>query len=168
MKRKNEKPHAGRGLDPADRRKADRRRFHRFPVVGGLIEPITLQLDGAGKSPRNQPAILTNLSAGGMSLILFAEPPRSRVLEMVLSLPGLSEVAVQGKVVHVNEKGQTYKVGIAFTKISRKHRSTIVAMAQDNMDCATRISLGLPEACVPECHFNDLCMKPQKDSSFWK
>lgn len=166
MKRKNEKP--SRSLDENDRRRSDRRQFHRFPVVGGLIEPITLQLDGAGKSPRNQPAILTNLSAGGMSLILFAEPPRTRLLEMVLSLPGLSEVAVEGKVVHVNEKGRTYKVGIAFNKISRKHQSKIVAMAQDNMDCATRISLGLPESCVPKCHFHELCMKPQKDPSFWK
>ena len=87
---------------------------------------------------------------------------------MILSLPGLSEVPVEGKVVHINEKGQTYKVGISFTKISKKHQNQIVSMAQDHMDCDTRVSLGLPDACVPKCHFNALCMKPQKDPSFWK
>ncbi len=147
---------------------ADRRKFPRFPVMEGMIEPITLQLEGSGSAPRNQPAILTNLSAGGMSLVLFAEPPRTRRFEMILSLPGLSEVPVEGKVVHINEKGQTYKVGISFTKISKKHQNQIVSMAQDHMDCDTRVSLGLPEACVPKCHFNALCMKPQKDPSFWK
>lgn len=93
----------------------DRRRFQRFPVLEGMIEPITIALSGdsdSNKNPRNQPAILTNLSAGGLSLILFIEPPRSKKLDLVLSIPGLAEVPVEGKVVRVLEKGQTFNVGM--------------------------------------------------------
>lgn len=148
-------------MSPKNEKKGvERRKSRRLPVVGGLIEPITLQFDGGTSA--GQPAILTNLSAGGMSLVMFAHPPRTNKLDMVLALPGLSEVALEGKVVHVNEKGQTYNVGIAFTKISKKHQSQINAMAQDYADCDIRVSLGLPEACVPACGFNKLCAKPQK------
>lgn len=148
--------------------KSERRQHHRFTLLEGMIEPITIQLDDAtsSSSSRSQPAIMTNLSAGGMSLVMFAEPPRTKMLDMVLSIPGLDAVPIEAKVVRVLEKGQTYNVGIAFTKISKKHQSKIDGMAQDHADCETRISLGLPEACVQTCTFHEMCMKTQK-SPFW-
>lgn len=154
----------------------ERRRHQRFPLLQGLVEPITINIDGivgegkkAKSSSQNQPALLTDLSAGGMSLLLFLEPPRAKKLDMVLSLPGFSNIPIQGKVVRVNTKGQTYNVGIAFTKISKKHQAKISSMAQDHMDCETRIGLRLPEACVPTCTFHWLCAKPQKTPhSNWK
>lgn len=152
---------------------SEKRRFPRFAVVEGMIEPITVDFSGEAEKgskaePRNQPAILTNLSAGGMSLILFLEPPRTKRLEMVISIPGLAEVPVEGKVVRVIAKGQTFNVGIMFTKISKKHETAITNMAQDHIDCDTRIALQLPEACVPECRFAALCGKPQKLPSLAK
>lgn len=154
---------------------AERRKHARFAVVEGMVEPITVNFDAAAvksasrkgglkgpPSPKNQPAILTNLSAGGMSLILFIEPPKTKTLEMVLSLPGLSEMPVEGKVVRIHARGQTFNVGIAFTRISKKHRAEIDEMAQHHLDCETRLSLKLPEACVPDCTFHRLCAKPQK------
>jgi hypothetical protein len=146
----------------------ERRRATRFAVVEGMIEPITIDFAGddkdadKGSQPRHQPAILTNLSSGGMSLILFLEPPRSKKLEMTLSIPGLDKVPVEGKVVRVLEKGQTFNVGIMFTKISKKHEAQIEKMAQEHIDCDTRIALKLPDACMPECTFAALCAKPQK------
>ncbi|MBI5631135.1 MAG: PilZ domain-containing protein [Elusimicrobia bacterium] len=151
-----------------DNKFAERRRFARFPVMSGVVEPITVNFDandGPGAS-QGQPAILTNLSAGGMSLILFLEPPRTKKLEMLLSIPGLDKVSLEGKVVRVSEKGQTYNVGIAFTKISKKHQKQLSLMAQDHGDCDMRIALRLPEACVSSCHFHDLCAKPQK-GPYW-
>ena len=71
-------------------------------------------------------------------------------------------LAQPGLVVRVLEKGQTYNVGIMFTKISKKHEMQISQMAQDHYDCETRIGLKLPDACVPNCHFAALCAKPQK------
>lgn len=142
----------------------DRRQHSRFPVCEGMIEPITVKFD-ATKSA-GQPAILTNLSAGGMSLLMFLEPPTAKRLDMVLTLPGLSEVPVEGKVVRVNQKGETYSIGIAFTKIGKKHQSKISAMAQDHIDCEMRIALKLPEVCIATCNFNAMCGKAQK-APFW-
>jgi len=155
---------------------AERRQYARFAVVEGMVEPITVNFDQQTAKPKssahpaptakNQPGILTNLSAGGMSLILFMEPPRTKTLDMMLTIPGLNHVKVTGKVVRINEKGQTYNVGISFTKIGKKHRGQIDAMAQDHLDCETRLSLKLPEACVNTCRFHALCAKPQK-APYW-
>ena len=148
--------------------KAERRKHPRLPVVEGLIEPIDLHFDVSpnGKAskgaPKSQPAILTNLSAGGMSLLTFVEPPHAKVFDMKIGLPGLNHVPVQGKVVRVHAKGQTFNVGIQFVKISTKHQKHIDRMAVDNLDCDTRVSLRLPEACVRDCTFHSLCHKAQK------
>ncbi|MBI5623237.1 MAG: PilZ domain-containing protein [Elusimicrobia bacterium] len=145
----------------------DRRRHHRFSVVEGLIEPITVRFDANGRGIE-QPAILTDLSAGGMSMVCFAEPPKAKKLDMVLSLPGLKSVPITGRVARMHQKGQTWNVGIAFSELSSKHRMVINKMANDNLDCETRISLSLPDACVPDCTFHFLCVKPQKVPQYWK
>lgn len=149
----------------------ERRRHTRFPVVEGMIEPITVQFAAPKKTSKgedkNQPAILTDLSAGGMSLLMFLEPPQARVLDMVLTIPGLERVPIEGKVVRVHQKGDTFSIGIAFTKIGKKYQSRISGMAQDHIDCDTRLALRLPEACVSTCAFHALCGKPQK-APFWK
>lgn len=154
----------------------ERRRSPRLPVVEGMIEPITVKFDGAKSeknhapaaagADKNQPAILTDLSAGGMSLLMFLEPPHAKKLDMVLTIPGLNHLPIEGKVVRINQKGETYNVGIAFTRIEKKHQSKISDMAQDHLDCETRIALKLPEACVKTCSFHALCGKPQK-APYW-
>lgn len=144
----------------------DRRSSPRLPVVEGMIEPITVKFDASQSSNGAQPAIMTNLSAGGMSLLMFLEPPHAKKLDMVLTIPGLNHLPIEGKVVRVNQKGETYSVGIAFTKIEKKHQSRITSMAQDHLDCETRLALKLPEACVKTCTFHSLCGKPQK-GPYW-
>lgn len=157
-------------MKPQHGRMTERRKHPRFPVVEGLIEPINLQFDGpkgagALESPKpaleSQPAILTNLSAGGMSLLTFVEPPRAKAFVLKIGLAGIN-IPVEGRVVRINAKGQTFNVGIQFTRIAKKHRKQISDMAADHSDCETRISLTLPEACVPDCRFHWLCHKPQK------
>lgn len=144
---------------------AERRRHRRFSVVEGMIEPITLELDG--DSSKSQPAIMTDLSAGGMSLLMFVEPPHTKSFEMVLAIPGLERAPIEAAIVRVFQKGQTYSVGLAFTRIAKKIQERIEAMADDNADCETRVALRLPEACVPDCHFHTLCAKPVK-APHWK
>jgi len=143
---------------------AERRQHRRFSVVEGMIEPITLEMDGGGKS---QPAIMTDLSAGGMSLLVFCEPPHTKSFEMVLSIPGLDRTPIEAKIVRVHQKGETYSLGLSFLKIARKIQERIAAMADDNADCETRVALRLPEACVPDCRFHTLCAKPVK-APHWK
>ncbi|MFA5139763.1 MAG: PilZ domain-containing protein [Elusimicrobiota bacterium] len=152
----------------------ERRKHPRFKVVSDLVEPIALRYapekkcakDDMPKYARTQPAILTSLSAGGLSLITFLAPPHAKTFKMTLSIPGLDHLPVQGKVVRVHQKGETYIVGIEFTKIAKKYQNLITTMANDDVDCNTRIGLGLPEACVPNCRFHALCTKAQK-SPHW-
>lgn len=151
---------------------SERRRHRRFAVVHDLIEPIVLRYAPAGKGKskdadipkhlRTQPAILTNLSAGGMQLVTFLAPPHAKTFKMTLTIPGLDHLPIEGRVVRVIKKGETFSVGIEFVKIAQKYQKKITRMADDDTDCQTRISLGLPEACVPSCSFHPLCSKPQK------
>jgi hypothetical protein len=145
---------------------AERRRHARFAVVEGIVEPIEVDFGTGDSGPKKQPAIMTDLSAGGMSLLLFLEPPQGKTFDMNLSLPGLKNIDVTGKVVRVHAKGQTFSLGISFTKISKKHQDHIDAMANDHMDCDTRIALKLPEVCVKTCQFHALCAKTQK-APYW-
>ena len=144
---------------------AERRQHRRFSVVEGMIEPITLQL---GTDSKSQPVIMTDLSAGGMSLLMFCEPPHAKTFEMVLSIPGLDKTPIEASIVRVHQKGETYSVGISFTKIGKKFQEFIGLMADDDADCETRVALRLPEACVPNCKFHTLCAKPVKATHHWK
>ena len=145
--------------------KAERRQHRRFTVVEGMIEPITL--DMGTEHGHSQPAIMTDLSAGGLSLLMFCEPPHTKSLQMLITIPGLDRVPVEAAIIRVLQKGETYSVGLSFTKISKKIQDRIAAMADDNADCETRVSLRLPEACVPDCSFHTFCAKPVK-APHWK
>lgn len=149
----------------------ERRKHPRVAVMNDIVEPIVLRYaprkgDEKGepipKCLQTQPAVLVNLSAGGMSLVTFLAPPHTKCFKMTLTIPGLDHMPVEGRVVRVVKKGDTYNVGIEFTKIAKKYQARISHMAEDDKDCQMRIALGLPEACVPNCRFHLLCSKPQK------
>ncbi len=144
---------------------AERRQHRRFSVVEGMVEPISLEMDGAGA--HDQPVIMTDLSAGGMSLLMFCAPPQAKNFSMVLAIPGLDKTEIEASVVRVHQKGETYSVGLRFASIAKKAQERIAAMADDNADCETRLALRLPEACVPDCRFHSLCAKPAK-APHWK
>jgi hypothetical protein len=151
----------------------ERRKHARFDVVSDLIEPIVLRYapdkpiskkaqKDIAKHLKTQPAILTSLSAGGLSIVTFLAPPHTKTFKMVLTIPGLDHLPIEGRVVRVAKKGETYNVGIQFTKIAKKYQKAIILMAEDDIDCNTRVSLGLPEACVKTCSFHELCSKTVK------
>lgn len=135
---------------------AERRKHRRFSVVEGMVEPITLELEGTDNMMHKQPAIMTDLSAGGISLLMFVEPPHTKSFQMTLNIPGLEGVPIEAGIVRVHQKGETYSVGLAFRKISREAQKSIEKMAEDSADCQTRVSLGLPDACGPDCPFHSL------------
>ncbi len=145
----------------------ERRRHRRFPIVEGLVEPIEVAWteDEAGEG-RKMPAVLTDLSAGGMSILTFIEPPHTRRIYLQINLPGLDNVAVEARVLRVHTKGQIFTLGLEFVKIHKRHQEKITHMAEDYNDCETRIALKLPEACVPNCRCHAFCSKPQK-SAHW-
>lgn len=135
---------------------AERRKHRRFSVVEGMIEPITLELEGPDDTMRKQPAIMTDLSAGGISLLMFVEPPHTKTFQMTLSIPGLEGVPIEAAIVRVHQKGETYSVGLAFRRIPKEAQKSIEKMAEDSADCQTRVSLGLPDACGTDCPFHSL------------
>jgi hypothetical protein len=135
---------------------AERRKHRRFSVVEGMVEPITLELEGTDNMMHKQPAIMTDLSAGGISLLMFVEPPHTKSFQMTLNIPGLEGVPIEAGIVRVHQKGETYSVGLAFRKIPRDAQKAIEKMAEDSADCQTRTSLGLPDACGADCPFHSL------------
>jgi len=143
----------------------ERRKHARLPIMHGVLEPVNLsfELPSQKGKPYVQPAILSDLSAGGMRLMTFIEPPKTNVLEICFDMPGIGKVPIKGKVSWIRGKSGVYITGIAFTEISKQNTHKISAMAEDYEDCETRIALHLPESCVETCKCHHLCNKPQKD-----
>lgn len=148
----------------------DRRAHVRLPMLHGILEPVEIEFftkDSSGKA-HPQPAILSDLSAGGMRLITFLAPPHSKEINIVLKLDGMKEIPVTGRISWVKEKGGVFMNGISFSGISHDARKCINDMAEDYADCDTRTELKLPEVCVKSCKAQGLCNKPQKDESLFK
>jgi hypothetical protein len=148
----------------------ERREHVRLPILHGILEPVEVDFydkGDTGKS-RPQPGILVDLSAGGMRLITFLEPPHSKELNMILQLVGVKEMPITGKISWVKEKGGVFMNGITFSEISGEDKKRISEMAEDYVDCDTRVALKLPEVCVETCRAHGLCNKPQKDEPLFK
>jgi c-di-GMP-binding flagellar brake protein YcgR len=143
---------------------ADRRKHQRFPIIKDLAEPIEIVL--TGKDPVSLPGVLTNLSAGGLDLILMGEMGEQRKaqnIQLSLShLHGFDNIKLSGRIVWTSEKGGTTLVGIEFTQISPKHREYINTMAKAYWECEGRIDRGEFEICFRECSYWNLCNKPAK------
>ena len=148
----------------------ERREHVRLPILHGILEPVDVNFyDKADTAKsRPQPAILVDLSAGGMRLITFLEPPHSKELNMILKLAGVKEMPIIGRISWVKEKGGVFMNGITFSEISTEDKKRISEMAEDYVDCDTRIALRLPEVCVETCRSHGLCNKPQKDEPLFK
>ena len=148
----------------------ERRQHVRLPILHGILEPVEIEfftMDAHGK-PVPQPAILVDLSAGGMRLITFMPPPHTKELNIVLKLNGMKEAPITGKISWVKEKGGVFMNGISFSGISPDDKRRISEMAEDYSDCDTRMALKLPEVCVETCRAHGLCNKPQKDEPLFK
>ncbi|MBU2575298.1 MAG: PilZ domain-containing protein [Elusimicrobia bacterium] len=148
----------------------ERREHVRLPMLHGILEPVELEFytkDSTGRS-RPQPAILSDLSAGGMRLITFLAPPHSKELNIILKLSGVKELPLTGRISWVKEKGGVFMNGITFAGISHEAKKCINEMAEDYADCDTRMALKLPEVCVKTCKAHGLCNKPQKDELMFK
>jgi len=149
----------------------ERRQHVRLPMLHGILEPVEIEFyaqDASGKAVP-QPAILADLSAGGMRLITFMAPPKSKELNIVLQLAGMKNgIPVTGRIAWIKEKGGVFMNGIAFTSISPDDKKIINDMAEDYADCDTRFQLKLPEVCAENCRAFGLCNKPQKDDSLFK
>jgi hypothetical protein len=141
--------------------KQDKRRHKRFPVMKDLAEPVDLFVMD-GPTPKDLPAVLTNISCGGMSLVVFAHVQGETKLKLLLNVPGLEGLEFQGRVAWTHSKGETTTIGVQFNHITPEAVKRITRMAESFQDCELKISFGLKDVCFKTCHFWPLCAKPVK------
>ncbi|HMU95810.1 MAG TPA: PilZ domain-containing protein [Elusimicrobiota bacterium] len=140
--------------------KPDNRRHKRFPVLKDMAEPVDLFV--MDQPPREVPAVLTNLSAGGMALVVFAHVSGDAKLKILLDVHGLENLELQGRVAWTEVKGDTTAIGVRFDHLSHDTVHRITKMAEDFQDCELKISFGLKDVCFRQCAYWTLCGKPVK------
>ena len=141
----------------------ERRKHKRLPVINDLAEPIELTfVESRNHQPITVPGVLTNLSAGGMDLVLLAPIDGKPVFRLQMHLPGFDRFEVEGKVVWSKPKESTTQVGIQFTKIDPDHEHQIKHMTDAFWECEDRIRTQAPTICFHGCSYWDLCEKPAK------
>lgn len=147
----------------------ERRRHPRVPVISNIVEPIDLTYtDNSDGKVHQIAAVLADLSASGMRIVSFLKAPIAGVMHIKMELPTIGKFDVEAKTAWVRQKGPVYTIGIEFTKIDSAVAAKIMALANDFLDCNTRIMLRLPEVCVPNCKCQSICNKIQKDKSLFK
>jgi len=140
----------------------ERRKHRRFPAVTVAKEALVESQEM--KLKREIPAIIYNLSAGGMALITFLSLPLNAFINLNFDLDGLKLKDVEGKIVRVEGKEKTYLIVISFTKIKAEVRKRINMMADAFDLCETRRMMGEENICSTECSYHMLCAKPIKVS----
>jgi len=138
----------------------ERRKHRRIPAV--TVAKQALVESPEAKLKKEVPAIIYNVSAGGMALITFLSLPVNAFINLNFNLDGLKLKDVEGRIVRVEGKEKTYLVVIAFTKIRAEVKKRINMMADAFDLCETRRMMGEENICSAECTYYQLCAKPIK------
>lgn len=107
----------------------ERRKHRRIPVVKDFAEPVELAILNNHHLDKI-PGVVTNLSAGGMDLVLMGKIEGNPDIRLNMRIPGFDRFEVEGKVIWSKQKETTSIVGIKFTKIDEKVANRINHMAQ--------------------------------------
>lgn len=147
----------------------ERRKHKRLPVIKDMAEPIELAITEPNtKNVTHVPGVLTNLSAGGMDLVLLGTLEGKPAIKLNMHLPGFDRFEVEGKMIWSKPKGNTSIVGIQFTKIDQDHAKQLTHTAEAFWECEDRIKAKAPTICFHGCTYWDLCEKPAKLKHFPK
>jgi hypothetical protein len=146
-------------------RQEERRRYPRLPLHLSVAKLVDFKFDGLDQTA---PAVLVDLSAGGLAMICFTMPTLTNDLTFRMSLPGLVNAKLKGKIVRARRKGETYQVAIEFTEFQDKWAHMISKLAKAYMVCDERLLQGDRRFCFKECAFFPLCQKEEKARVFPK
>jgi len=127
----------------------ERRKHPRLPLHVSVAKLVDFQCEGL-----TQPAILVDLSAGGLSMICFSMPPMSQKVTFRLALPGLVNANVHGKVVRVHRKGETYRVAVEFTEFQSTWAHLVEKLVKSLASCEERWNQGDRAHCPKECAYH--------------
>ncbi|OGR90932.1 MAG: hypothetical protein A2992_04040 [Elusimicrobia bacterium RIFCSPLOWO2_01_FULL_59_12] len=147
------------------KRPPERRRHPRLPLHLSVAKLVDFKFDGMDQPA---PAVLVDLSAGGLSMICFTPPQVTQDLTFRMSLPGLVSAKLKGKIIRARRKGETYQVGIVFTEFQDKWAHLIGKLAKAHIACENRLQQGDRHFCFRECAFWPLCQKEEKARVFPK
>lgn len=140
---------------------AEKRKSKRFPVLYHLIKPVLIRTQGS-KAGRASPAIMANLSAGGMALLTFSSLPVGKNILISFDLKDLKIDNVKSRVVRVENKEGSYILGIQFLNLKKEIADAINKLADDFDSCETRILLGEKPVCRKGCSYFEHCQRIAK------
>jgi hypothetical protein len=146
-------------------RSQERRKHPRLPLHLSVAKLVDFKCDGLDQP---SPAILVDLSAGGLSMICFALPRLIKNVTFRLELPGLVNAQLNGRVVRAHRKGETYQVAIAFSEFKEEWARLVGKLAKAYNDCEDRLAQGDRRFCARACAFFTLCQKEEKGRVFPK
>src|SRR4029077_9893454 len=137
----------------------ERRRHPRLPLHLSVAKLVDFNFDGMDQPA---PAVLVDLSAGGLAMICFTMPTMTKDLTFRMSLPGLVNAKLHGKIIRARRKGETYLVAIEFTELQDKWANMVNKLAKASSICEERLQQGDRHFCFKECAFYPLCQKEEK------
>lgn len=143
----------------------ERRKHPRLPLHLSVAKLMDFKCDGLDQPA---PAILVDLSAGGLSMVCFALPHLTKNVTFRLDLPGLVNAQIHGKVVRAHKKGETYQVGVAFNELKEEWGRLVGKLIKAYQDCEDRLTQGDRRFCFRACGFFSLCQKEEKGRVFPK
>src|SRR5712664_2629226 len=122
----------------------ERRKHPRLPLHLSVAKLVEFQCDGLEQAT---PAVLVDISAGGLAMICFALPPLTQRVNFRLDLPGLVNAKLQGKIVRAHRKGETYQVAIQFSEFQEKWANLVAKLAKAYQSCEDRLMQGERKFC---------------------
>jgi hypothetical protein len=129
----------------------ERRKHPRLPLHLSVAKLVDFKSEGLEGTA---PAVLVDLSAGGLSMICFALPPMSQNVMFRLNLPGIVNAQVHGRVVRVLRKGETYHMAVEFTELRKEWASMIGKLFASYQSCQERWEQGDRKHCPKECAYH--------------
>jgi hypothetical protein len=143
----------------------ERRKQTRLPLHLSVAKLVDFKCDGLDLPA---PAILVDLSAGGLSMIAFAMPQLTKNVTFRLELPGLVNAQLHGKIIRAIKKGETYQVAVAFNEFKEEWARLVTKLVRAYNECEDRMSQGDRRFCFKRCAFFVLCQKEEKARVFPK
>ena len=141
---------------------SERRINSRFPTIT-IIKEVAIEVSHHTLRKRTiLPAIMYNLSIGGIAIVTFDRVPVGAKITLNLELAGINLKDVKGRVTRVEGKKMTFLIAISFNKLNKELKKTIAKVASDADLCETKILLGEKHACTFKCNYYDLCTNVMK------
>ena len=135
----------------------EKRTHERFPALS-IIKTVEINR-GAGKE--SIPAIMYNISEGGMAIITFLPLPSEREIILNLNFSGIDLHEVHAKIIRTEEKKGTYLIALKFLKIPAKTKKIIKKMASDWKACEDESGSHNKIDCS-NCSYYQICTKSIK------